>query len=222
MANWLDDQWKQIRGHLKYDILRTAILFLAGSGIIAACSGMLHKRFQGLDSDWIVFGAIFCCSFLVFALSLCRFVPKSPDKENQSSNRLEIDSLSETIQLGALWTVPTSIYYNLSIELLDIANENEVTIELNSNSIQYAGANVKTVEKRLGLGAGRYILPRASVAYGDDSICHWNLGESSFGGFFVYLIHANKFTNEATIGIFAIDAYLPKLEPSEASASKKT
>jgi hypothetical protein len=212
MASWLVDQWKQIRGHLKYELLRTVALFLAGSGIIAACGEMLHKRFQGVDSDWFVFGAIFCCSLLVFALSLLRLAPKLSDKKCQPSNRLKIDALSETMHLGALWTVPTTIYYNLSIELLEIANENEVTIELSSHSIQYVGANVKVVQKRLGLGAGRYILQRASVAYGDDCICHWEIGESSFRGFYVFLSHANKFAHEATIGVYAIDAYMPVTE----------
>jgi hypothetical protein len=31
-------------------------------------------------------------------------------------------------------------------------------------------------------------------------------------GFYVYLSHANKFAQEATIGVFAIDAYSPSPE----------
>jgi hypothetical protein len=221
MARWLVDQWRQIRGHLKYELLRTAVLFLAGSGIIAACGGMLHKRFQGVDSDWFVFGAIFCCSLLVFVLSMLRPAPKPPDNEVQPSNRLKIETLSETMQLGALWTVPTTIYYGLSIELLEIANENEVTIELDSQSVQYAGVNVRVLPKRLPIGPGRYILPRVSVAYGNECVCHWMLGESCFRGFYVYLLHANKFAQEATIGVFTIDAYMPVPESPGNNAPEK-
>jgi hypothetical protein len=64
-------------------------------------------------------------------------------------------------------------YSYLSIEVLEIANENEVTIDLASHSIQYAGANVQVVRKNIGLKAGRYVLHRASVAYGDDCVSHW-------------------------------------------------
>jgi hypothetical protein len=46
-----------------------------------------------------------------------------------------------------------------------------------------------------------------------DCVCHWDIGESLFRGFYVYLIHANKFAHEATIGVFAIDAYLPTAKP---------
>jgi hypothetical protein len=137
MASWLSDQWKQIRGHVKYEVLKAVVLALAGSGIIAALGAILHRVFQGINADWFVFGAIFCCSFLVFVIALLRPSPKQ--KERAPSNRLKIDSLSETVRLGSLWRVPTDIYFNLSIELLEIANENEVTIELTSGSVHYLG-----------------------------------------------------------------------------------
>jgi hypothetical protein len=221
MASWVADQWKQIRGHVKYELIRAAVFALAGSGVIAASSAMLHKRFQGVGSDWFVFGAIFCCSLLVLALSLFRPGPTPPDKTSQPANRLKIESFDETIKLGALWTVPTSLYFHLSIEVLEITNENEVTIELTSHSIQYAGANVQVIQKNLGFNAGRYVLHRASVAYGNDCVSHWDMGESTFSGFYVYLSHANKFAQEATIGVFAIDAYSPPLEPTANSAPEK-
>ena len=214
MASWLADQWKQIRGHVKYELIRAAVFALAGSGLIAAGGAMLHKRFQGVGSDWFVFGAIFCCSLLVLALSMFRPASTPPDKTTQPSDRLKIESFGETIKLGALWTVPTSLYFNLSIEVLEITNENEVTIDLTSHSIQYAGANVQVIQKNLGFNAGRYVLHRASVAYGDDCVSHWDMGESTFNGFYVYLNHANKFAQEATIGVFAIDAYSPPPEPT--------
>jgi hypothetical protein len=221
MGSWLADQWKQIRGHVKYELIKFAVLALAGSGIIAASSAMLHKGLQGVSSDWFVFGAIFCCSLLVFALSLFRPGQTSPHKTSQPSNRLKIESFDETIKLGALWAVPTSLYFHLSIEVLEITNENEVTIDLTSHSIQYAGANVRVIQKNLGFNAGRYVLHRASVAYGDDCVSHWDMGESTFSGFYVYLNHANKFTQEATIGVFAIDAYSPPPEPTANSTPEK-
>jgi hypothetical protein len=102
--------------------------------------------------------------------------------------------------------------------VIDIANENEVTIDLTSGSIQYAGANVQLLEKRLG--CARYLLRRASGAYGDDCVGHWDMSEFSFRGFYVYLIHANKFAHEATFGVFAIDAYRPTPEPPGAADPK--
>jgi hypothetical protein len=109
MASWLADQWKQVRGHVKYEVLRAAVLAVTGSGIIAAGGEMLHKRFQGVDSEWFVFGAIFCCSLLVFVVSLLRLASKPSHDEGQPSNRLDIDTFSETMQLGAIWIVPTTI-----------------------------------------------------------------------------------------------------------------
>ena len=218
MASWIADQWKQVRGHVKYELMKEGVLYLAGSGIIAACGALLHKKFQGVSSDWFVFGAILCCSILVFLLTLFRAAFRRTSETRQPSTRLNIESFSETMKLGALWMVPTRLYFNASIELLEIIDENQVAISFTSHSIQYAGSNVRVIQKPLGMVPGRYILPRASVAYGDDCVSHWDMGESTFSGIYIYLTHANKFALEATIGVYAIDAFKPTPEPAENSA----
>ncbi len=174
--------------------------------MIAAISGMLHKLLHGVDSAWFIFGSIFLCSLCVFVVFLLRPAAKPPEPKKESlSDRLEIDSFSETMRLGSLWTVPITTHANLSIELLEIANENEVTIEVNSTSIQYAGRNVRVLQKAI-IG-GKYVLPRATIAYGDDCVCHWDINENHFSGFYVFVTHANKFAQEATINVFGILAY---------------
>lgn len=169
MSNWISEQWRQIRGHLKYDLLRTLVIAAAGSGVIAASGTMLHKRFSGLDSDWFVFGSLFGCSLLLFLLSLFRPGPKPSVSDTNGPVQVMIDSFSETMQLGGLWQVPTSLY-NLSIELLEVENENEVTIQVNSGTIQYSGSNVIEISKNISWS--RYTLPRASIAEGNECICH--------------------------------------------------
>jgi hypothetical protein len=215
MAHWLSDQWKQIRGHVKYEFLRAGILALAGSSIIAASGALLRKVFYGVNAEWFVFGSVLLCSLFVFIVALIGIRRKAPNGEESPSVRLKIGNVSETMKLGAFWTVPSDIYFGVTIELRDIASENEVTIDLISHCIHYAGANVRKMALRIG--AGRFVLPRASVAYGDDCVSHWDFGESSFAGFFVYLIHANKFAYEATIGVFGIDAYKPLAEKEAAT-----
>lgn len=207
MGKWLSDQWAQIRGHVKYDVLKSVfIAVIAGSGIVAAFGTMSRRAFRGINADWFIFGAIFCCSVLVFGIALFRTSRKQePPAKNASSNQLDIDHLSETLKLGALWAVPTKIYLGLSVELHEVRNENEVVIELASSSIRYAGARVETLQNNLN--AGKYVLRRAAVDYGNDCVSHWDISESSFRGFYVYLVHANKFAKEATIGVAAIDAF---------------
>lgn len=213
MTKWLSEQWTQIRGHVKYDLLKTAIVVgIGGSGALGALGALLLKASHGVNAEWFTFVSIFLCSVLVFLVALFGIGQNIWKKVEPPSNRLKIENVSETMKLGALWTVPTDFYFNLIIELRDIANENEVTIDVTSGAIQYAGANVRRVEERFGQGSGRFILPRISVAYGDDCVSHWDMGDSIFSGFYVYLIHANKFASEATIGVFAIDAYQPKSE----------
>lgn len=210
MTRWIIEQWKQIRGNLKYEVLRTSVTAVAGSGIIAATSAMLHKKFEGVDSQWFIFGAIFCCALLVFVLSLIRFGSKSGISSSNSPNRLQIESFSETIQLGGLWIVPTTAY-RLSIELVEIPNENEIVIQVSSGSIQYSGANVTVIAKPLG--GGRYTLPRASVADGNECVCYWTVSEATFHGFYVYLHHANTFAHQATLVVYTIQAYSPTPRP---------
>jgi len=185
------------------------IVAFGGSGLIAAAGALLRKIFQGVNAEWFVFGSVFFCSLFVFVAAL---VGMGKIKKSPAADLLKIDSINETMKLGALWTVSTDIYYNLTIELREIIDDNNVTIDLYSHSIQYVGANVTRSAHNLGMGAGRYILPRASVGYGDDCISHWAMDDSSFRGFYVYLIHANNFAHEATIGVFAIEAYHPKPE----------
>jgi phosphate/sulfate permease len=70
MTDWLSDQWKQIRGHVKYEMLRLAIGALVGSGIIAALVAFLQKTFHGVSAAWFIFGSIFLCCLLVFLVAL--------------------------------------------------------------------------------------------------------------------------------------------------------
>lgn len=221
MANWFSDQWRQIRGHVKYEVLRSVIIALGGSGIIAALGTMLHKAFHGINGDWFLFGSIFCCSALVFTIALVRLTRKPAPQDVSNPDRLRIESLSETIRLGALWQVPTEICGPVHAELREIRSEREVVIDVTSFAIRYAGARVQTLWNNVG--TGRYILQRAEVDYGNDCVCHWDMGALSFNGFYVYLIHANPHTQEATLGFFVIDAYAfsgaAKTKESNASAN---
>lgn len=205
MTNWFSDQWQQIRGNVKYEALRTAILAVFGSGIIAALSTMLHKAFLRVSADWFLFGGIFCISILVFSIALFRPKSKPAAQATTSRDHLRIQNLSETMKLGALWQVPTEICSPIHIELREIRSERDVVIEVTSIAIQYAGARVQILSK--GIQTGTYRLQRAGVDYGNDCISHWDMGDTSFNGFYVYLIHANPHAQEATLGFFVIDAY---------------
>jgi hypothetical protein len=213
MASWVGKQWGQIRGNVKFELLKAVFLVFGGSGIIAAATRLLQKIFTGVDSEWFVFGGIFCCSLLVFALALLRLWQK-PSGHMENSNRLHISSATETLKLGALWTVPANVYDPVTIELLEIINENEVSIAVTSFAIQYAGANVRVLEK--SIHTTKYLLQRSSIGYGNDCVSHWDISDATFCGFFIFMSHANKFTQEATISAFGVDAY-QLTKPQESS-----
>jgi hypothetical protein len=204
-TNWFSDQWKQIRGNVKYEVLRFFVIVLGGSGIIAALGTMLHKAFLGINADWFIFGGVFTCSVLVFSIALFRPALKTAPEEPSNPDRVRVENLSETVKLGALWQVATEICSPVHVELREIRSEREVVIEVTSIAIQYAGARVQTLSKNIQ--TGRYILQRAAVDYGNDCVSHWDMGDASFNGFYVYLIHANPYAQEATLGFFVIDAY---------------
>jgi hypothetical protein len=69
MPSWIRDQWEQIRGNFKYDLLKT-IVVLGGSGLIAAASILLPRLFKNLDSQWATFGGLFLFSGILFVLGL--------------------------------------------------------------------------------------------------------------------------------------------------------
>ena len=67
MVAWIKEQWKQIRGHVKFRLVE-----LAGAGMIASLGAVLHKAFKNLDKEWIVFGCLFLFSALTLFLILRR------------------------------------------------------------------------------------------------------------------------------------------------------
>src|SRR5579872_2072193 len=71
---WLRNQWLDIKGNLKYDLLKT----VAGGALIAAGSWIIHKL-GGIDREWVEFCAIFAFSALLFFIGNRRpNVPMQP------------------------------------------------------------------------------------------------------------------------------------------------
>ncbi len=64
MANWLTDQWHQVRGHFKYDILRS----LLGGVVIAAGTALLDKV-RRVPIDWLLLGSVFVVASAVLFLT---------------------------------------------------------------------------------------------------------------------------------------------------------
>lgn len=72
MSNWFTEQWKQIRGNLKYELVRQVFLTLGGATLIATVGAVLQSVFSNVDKIWFVFGGLFVFSCLIFILGLRR------------------------------------------------------------------------------------------------------------------------------------------------------
>jgi hypothetical protein len=71
MHNWIANFWRDIKGNLKYDLLKTAFQAIGGGGMIAAAGFIIH-RIAGIDRVWIEFSAIFVFSALLFVIGTGR------------------------------------------------------------------------------------------------------------------------------------------------------
>lgn len=88
--NWLSEQWKQIRGNLKWEVIKWIAQPIAASSLLGALYVLLQKL-RNLTWDWWVFGALFIVSLLLLLLLLLlsrdKRVPTTTQIQHQSNDR---------------------------------------------------------------------------------------------------------------------------------------
>ena len=196
-------QWRDIRGNFKYDILKA----VGGGGLLTVAHAILRK---GFTSEWIIFGGVFSICLLLFIVG-SRGPRAKATPSSSAAGDTKIRYLERAMRLGELWNVESDVFIGVSIELVGIQDENHAGLIIDSASIKYNGSNVKS--SPIDVTRVKYILPRASVAHGSDSVGHWDFTDATFNGFWVLISHVNIHAKEATVQVYSIDALDRKLTP---------
>jgi hypothetical protein len=64
VANWLCNQWNDIKGNFKYDLVKTLAGGATGGVMISIANALLNKA-RHLPNDWVQLGAVFAVAFLL-------------------------------------------------------------------------------------------------------------------------------------------------------------
>jgi hypothetical protein len=193
---WFRDQWIQIRGNLKYDILRSLIV-VGGAGMIATVGALLSKAFHSVDQQWFVFGGLFLFSALVFILGLRR--PRQ--RSSNTTNKL-VEGHEATISIGNFKDISSSnTRTHMRIELIEVSDANKALLEIGTGGILHHGENVTET----GRSSKRFWMPRStSIGVADDAVFHLSVGEGYFTFFSIHLEHINVHTKEVLIQVWFV------------------
>ena len=153
MSNWIAEQWKQIRGNLKYELLRLVFLTLGGATLIATMGAVLQRAFGNADKIWFVFGGLFVFSCLIFILGLRRpdkhsgqesTAPQSAtivDRDKPTADPVHIEIL-EVLFSGA--TFDTYCYILINVRITNrnsdqfVITKWELTVLINGSGVTHA------------------------------------------------------------------------------------
>jgi hypothetical protein len=114
MRGWLKEQWHQIRGNAKYDLVR-----LAGATMIAMAYALLQK-IRHLSFDWYVLGILFLISAFSF-FYFSRGIKKiAPSKVGEHLIPLPVvRTMEEWTELGGKLTIVTNRKFEYVEEVVD-------------------------------------------------------------------------------------------------------
>jgi len=78
---WLSEQWKQVRGHAKWELIKWLVSLLTATAISAAY--VLLQKLRHLTWDWWAFGGVFAMSLVLIAIMHRRMTVPSGKSSQQ-------------------------------------------------------------------------------------------------------------------------------------------
>ncbi len=84
IRRWLNDEWKEIKGKVKYDIYK-GVVFWLGAFVITSGAYFVHKIWH---SEWVPYAAVFILSLFAF-IWMSRYASKPSNSPSASPTRFK-------------------------------------------------------------------------------------------------------------------------------------
>lgn len=211
MSNWFGEQWKQIRGNFKYELVRSVFIALGGAGLIATVAGGLQRLIGGADKTWFVYGGTFAFSLLIFSLGLRRSEARATSRTSEGSADF-VSNYTVSLRIGEFRDiVSASTGTSIRVELKEMPEATKAEIGIGMMHILYWGRRV--VAHKKDLSGGIFLMPRATYpGEGEDSVFGWDIGEGYFYFFSLYVDHINPHAKEVVLQLWFATPFPYKTE----------